>query len=244
MTPLLVLAALGALQAAHKPLAFEMAVVKASDPNAQAGGGIRPLAGGQTYVATNVPLRTMIRLMYSINDSQIQGGPDWMNTERYDVRGKAEKASNIDELHEMFQTLLADRFQLKFHKETKQLPVYELKVDKPGKMTVNESPQQFEIPMRFAGRGKAVGQRVPMSYLCWFLSQQLNRQVLDKTGLDKNFDFTLEFVPENARPEGGEPPDGPTIFTALKEQLGLKLESTKGPVEVFVIDSAAKPAEN
>src|SRR5258708_113831 len=108
-------------------LAFEVATVKPSDPNAR-GGGIRPMPGGQTYVATGVPLRLMIKLMYGITDVQIAGGPDWINTERFDVRAKAEKPSTIDHLHEMFQTLLGDRFQLKFHRETRTLPVYVLVV--------------------------------------------------------------------------------------------------------------------
>jgi uncharacterized protein (TIGR03435 family) len=105
-----------------------VASVKPADPAAR-GGGIRPLPGGQTYIANGAPLKLMVRLMYKITDSQIQGGPDWMNTERYDVRAKAEKPSNIDQLHEMFQTLLADRFQLKFHHEMKTISAYALTVD-------------------------------------------------------------------------------------------------------------------
>ena len=214
------------------PLAFEVASVKTSDP-ATRGGGIRPLPGGQTYVATGVPLKLMIRLMYRITDSQIQGGPDWMNTDRFDVRAKAEKPSNIDELHEMFQTLLADRFQLKFHREMKTISAYALVVDKPGKLKVSEATEPFEIPIKPAGFGKADGTRVPMSYLCWFLAQMLNLPVVDKTGLDKFYDFTLSWTPELppgvVLPPGVElpPTDGPTIFTALREQLGLKLESHK-----------------
>jgi uncharacterized protein (TIGR03435 family) len=235
---------------AKQPLAFEVATVKPSDPAAR-GGGIRPLPGGQTYVATSVPLRMMIKLMYGITDVQIVGGPDWINTDRFDVRAKAEKPSNLNELHEMFQTLLADRFKLQFHRETRTLPVYALVVDKPGKMKVDDSANNFDIPIQGTGRGQVAGVRVPMSYLAWFLSQQLNRPVLNKTDLDKFYAFTLQWTPELPpgfvpRP-GEEPPpvaDGPTIFTALREQLGLKLDSQKGPVEVFVIDSAQKPVEN
>jgi len=219
-----------------QPLAFEVATVKPSDPAAR-GGGIRPLPGGQTYVATSAPLRMMIKLMYGITDVQIVGGPDWINTDRFDVRAKAEKPSTIDQLHEMFQTLLGDRFQLKFHRETRTLPVYVLVVEKPGKMKLDDSPNMFDIPIKGTGRGQVEGARVPMSYLAWFLSQQLNRPVLNKTESDKFYAFTLQWTPELPpgfvpRP-GEEPPpvaDGPTIFTALREQLGLKRESQKGPV--------------
>ncbi len=195
------------------PLAFEVTTVKPSDPNAR-GGGIRPMPGGQTYVATGVPLRLMIKLMYGITDVQIAGGPDWINTERYDVHAKAEKPSNIDQLHQMFQTLLADRFQLKFHRETRTLPVFALILDKPGKLKLNESTPEFaDFPIKGRGPWQSRGYAPP------------------------------GFVPG----PGEDPPpgaNGPTIFTALREQLGLKLESQKGPVEVFVIDSAEKPKEN
>src|SRR5258706_14188197 len=129
------------------PLAFEVGSIKPADPEAR-GGGIRPLPGGQTYVAQGVPLRLIVQFMYKITDSQLVGGPDWMNTERFDIRAKAERPSNLDELHEMFQTLLADRFKLRFHRETRTLPAFVLPVDKPGlKMKPHESPEPFEIPI-------------------------------------------------------------------------------------------------
>lgn len=244
------------------PLAFEVASVKPSDLAARAGG-IRPLPGGQTYVAEAAPLKLMIRLMYKITDSQIVGGPDWMGTALFDVRAKAEKPSSVDDLHEMFQTLLADRFKLKFHREMRTLPALVLTVDKPGsKMKPNESTEPFDVPIKLASGGrppappKFAGTHVPMEYLRWWLGQAVGnfrpgqeRPVVDKTGLTGFYDFTLEFAPDLSglnTVEGTAPPqfDGPTIFTALREQLGLKLESAKGPVEVFVIDHAEKPTEN
>jgi len=231
-------------------LAFEVATVKPSPAGAR-GGGIRPLPGGQTYIACNIPLRVMIALMYHVTDSQISGGPDWINTERYDVEAKAEHPASLEELHEMFQTLLTDRFKLRFHRETKELPAYVLTVDRSGpKLKLNESPEQFEIPVK-GPPGKMVGERVSMSHLSWILAQILNRPVVDKTGLDRYYDFTLEWSPEPppglAAADGREPPPdgkGPTIFTALREQLGLKLDSQKGPVDVFVIDHVERSSEN
>ena len=245
-------------QDAPAPLAFDVASIKLSKRGGR-GGGIRPLQGGQTYVATNVPVRLIIRLMYRLADSQLVGGPEWLNTELYDIEGKTEmKGATSDQLHEMFQALLADRFKLKFHQETKEIVRFVLTVDKSGsRMKISEAPNNFDIPIQGAGRGKIVGQRVPIPHFCWFLSQGLNVPVVDKTGLDKNYDFTLEWSPElqDAAKAGlavpGNAPNelpavsyGPTLFTALREQLGLKLEPQKAPVQVLVIDHAQKPTEN
>jgi uncharacterized protein (TIGR03435 family) len=153
----------------------------------------------------------------------------------------------------MFQNLLADRFNLKFHKETREGPVYALMLDKSGsKMKINESDQDFKIPITPGPDNVFVGRRVPMQYLCWFLGQQLQteeRPVIDRTGLDKNYDFTLSFAPELPLnvPKENLPPgllDRPSIFDALKDQLGLKLQAQKGPVEYYVIDHLEKPSGN
>jgi uncharacterized protein (TIGR03435 family) len=256
MTPFGWLADAGRAQDTGKPqpLAFDVISIKPSPPGNRPGGmGIRPLPGGQSYVATGVPVKLIMKLMYHITDSQISGGPGWLDTDRYDIQAKAERPSDIDQLHEMFQTLLVDRFQLKFHREMRDMSALALTVDKSGpKLKLNESPQDFEIPIRPTARGKITGVRVPMSYFSWFLAQNLNRPVVDKTGLDKNYDFNLEWAPEIppgavfALRDGAPPPvvDGPTLFVALREQLGLKLDTQKTKVEVFVIDHAERPSEN
>jgi uncharacterized protein (TIGR03435 family) len=228
-------------------LAFEVASVKPSTPGGR-GGGIRPMPGGQTYIATNVPLRLMIKVMYRLNDSQIVGGTDWMDTDRWDVDAKAERPSSVDQLHEMFQTLLAERFKLRFHRERKELAAYALSVDKSGsKLKVSDSKEPFDVPIKPGDQpGKSVGTRVPMEYLCFFLAQLLNVPVVDQTGLDAFYDFTLELpAPAPLLTPGPAPAaDGPDIFTALRQQLGLKLESRKAPVEVFVIDHVERPTNN
>lgn len=238
------------LACAQTKLAFEVASIRPSDPGAQ-GGIIRPLAGGQTYIANNVPVRLIIKLMYKVTDNQISGGPDWMNTDRYDIRARAERPCNSDELHEMFKTLLADRFGLRFHTETREMPLLALVVDKAGhKMKVSEREHAFEIPVKPAGRGRISGERVPMGYFAWFLAQQLNRPVADKTGLDGFYDFQFEWAPEPLAgivvPPGPERalPDGPDLFTALRQQLGLRLENQRGPVPVMIIDHLEKPSSN
>lgn len=232
-------------------LTFEVASIRPAKPGVQ-GGGIKPLPGGQEYSAKNVPVKLMISLMYKIPMRQITGGPGWIETDFYDVEAKADRSYNLDDLHTMFQNLLADEFKLKFHKETREGPVYALLLDKSGlKMEVNESAQDFEIPIQ-GGPNGIVGKRVPMQYLSWFLGQVLQRDerpVINQTGLDKNYDFTLVFAPELPPdfPKENLPPgflDRPGIFDALKQQLGLRLEAQKGPVEYYVIDQVEKPAAN
>ncbi|HEX4749549.1 MAG TPA: TIGR03435 family protein [Bryobacteraceae bacterium] len=247
----------GQLGSAQSPnpsskLEFEVATVRAAKPD-EPGGGIRPLPGGQTYTAKNVPVALMIRLMFHLTPNQISGGPGWINTDRWDVDAKAEHPASLDDLHIMFQNLLIERFNIKFHHETKELSVYALVCDKGGsKMQPNTGPDPYDIPIQGAGRGKLVGKRVPMSYLTWFLAglPWIGRPVLDKTGLTGFYDFNFEFMPPQVIAPGspetdvGPGAEGPSFFTAVREQLGLRLEPEKGPVEIMVIDSIQKPTEN
>jgi uncharacterized protein (TIGR03435 family) len=170
----------------------------------------------------------------------------------------------------MLQSLLADRFQLKLTHGTKDLPAYALVVAKNGPKLQKAKPVDTPAdapsgpgghphgPMMRMGRGELNGQGVELSFLASVLSQQLGRQVLDQTGLKGNYDLTLKWTPEQGEgmmlggPGGGPPPEGaplpdtsgPSIFTAVEEQLGLKLEATKAPAEVLVIDHAERPSEN
>jgi len=239
-------------QATPARLSFDVAAIKLSQPGVD-GGGIKPLPGGDGYVVQNMPIKIMISLMYRVPARQITGAPDWLDTEHYDIEAKADHAYSIDDLHVMFQNLLADRFNLKFHKEIKEGPVYALMLDKSGsKMTVNDSAQDFKIPILPGPDNVYVGTRVPMPYFCWFLGQQLqeeHRPVINLTGLDKNYNFTLSFAPELPPnvPKENLPPsflDRPSLFDALKQQLGLRLQAQKGPVEYYVIDHVDKPSAN
>jgi uncharacterized protein (TIGR03435 family) len=153
----------------------------------------------------------------------------------------------------MLQDLLADRFHLKLTREAKEMPIFALVLAKSGaklkESTVGEDGRRMQT-----GRGRIEVQGIDMASLANMLSQQLGRTVVDKTGLTGNYDFKLEWTPDLGQPQGPKeiggaetaPPDslGPTIFTALQEQLGLKLESTKGPVEILVIERVEKPSEN
>jgi uncharacterized protein (TIGR03435 family) len=234
-------------------LTFEVASIKPTQSSAGAVYGIKPLPGGSGYTAQNVPFKLMMSLMYKVPMRQILGGPDWVNTDRFDIEARADHPSSVDDLHVMFQNLLADRFNLRFHKEVKEGPVYALTVDKSGlKMKANGSGQAFGIPIVPAPGGGFTGTRVPMQYLSWWLSQQLQndgRPVVDQTGLDQSYDFTLSFAPQLPPNISRDslPPEMqnlPSIFDAVKQQLGLKLEAQKGPVEYYVIDNVDKPSAN
>jgi uncharacterized protein (TIGR03435 family) len=237
-------------------LRFEVVSFKPSE-GAGPGGGIRPAPGGQRYVATNCPIKLMIQVAYRLKADQIVGGPGWLDTDRYDMEGKAEKPSTADELHVMLMNMLVDRMQLKFHHEKKEMARYALTVDKGGsKLTPHEAanagePWVDQTTEKFLHL-KLKATSAPMDYFAFRLSQLLDRPVVDLTELKGGYDFTLTYTRELPAgfPEGakinGEDPDtsGPTLFEALKRQLGLELKPQKGPVDVIVIDHAEKPTAN
>ncbi len=212
-------------------LTFDVISIHPSNPTEQ-GGSIKAMPSGQGYLAKVVPVRLMISLMYKIPARQITSGPDWMDSDLFDIQAKADKAYNRDDLQTMFRNLLADRFGLRFHVEKRQGNIYALTIDPSGlKMKPNTSPDDFTIPVQPHGAASITGTRVPINYLCWQLGQFLQddeRPVINLTGLSGNFDFKLEFLPQ--LPPGADttdlPPsflDRPNLFTALREQLGLKL---------------------
>jgi bla regulator protein blaR1 len=215
----------------------------------------RALPGGQ-LMAMGVTLKFLIIQAYQVRAFQISGGPGWVGTERWDIQAKPEgiqgRLSSAQETV-MVRALLEDRFQLKVHRETKEMPIYAMVVAKDGpKLTAAD-------PSVHGGRtppGAWDLKNVNTADLAKHLSEQLWRTVIDRTGLSGNYDIRLEWTPERGEggpeafglppaPEGaGSPSTGPSIFTAIQEQLGLKLESTKGPVEIVVIDRAEKASAN
>lgn len=239
-------------QGQQSRLTFDVAAIHPSNPGG-VGGGIKPLPNGTGYIVQNMTVKSMMTVIYRISAGRIQGGHDWFGTAAFDLEAKADRAYGLDDLHTMFKNMLADRFGLKFHTETKQGPVYDLMVDKSGvKMKPDGDLGNLNIPITPNGPAEFVGTKVPLSYLCWFLEQQMQsdqRPVIDKTGLTQVYDFTLAFMPELPPGVSTEalPPEiqnRPRIQDALVEQLGLRLESAKGPVESYVIDHVEKPSEN
>ncbi len=235
--------------AAQQParLTFDIASIHLTRPG-ETNGFIKALPGGQEYVSQNIPVKLMISLMYKIPQRQISGAPGWLTSDPYDIDAKATASYSIDDLHLMFQNLLSDRFNLRFHMETRPGNVYALTLD-PGKpliMKLNDSPQTYAIPLNFAANAFH-GIRVPMPYLTWFLGQELQddeRPVIDQTGLTGNYDFTLSFAPVIPPGATVPPDDRPSLFEAVKDQLGLKLTPEKGPVPYLVIDHIDRPSEN
>jgi uncharacterized protein (TIGR03435 family) len=253
--------------------AFEVVSVK---PNKSDSGMIRIMAKPDGYAGSNLSLKMLVQSAYGIREDLISGAPSWADSARFDIDAKV-AGSDVDALKKLspeqrrllLQPLLADRFKLKIHTETKQLPVYEIVLAKGGSKLKEATAGDTYANgikghdgaggggmMRF-GPGQLTAQAVPLTSLANMLSQQLHRTVLDKTGLTGKYDLELTWTPEQGAdpmfkgaegsPQRGDAaPDssGPSIFTALQEQLGLKLQSAKGPVETLVIDHVEMPSEN
>lgn len=180
-----------------------------------------------------------------------------MDTDTFDMQAKAEKPSNVEELHIMLQNLLAERFQLQFHRSTKVMPMYALTVEKGGPKMEAHTAKSAGDPWVDIQQTKFLHQTwiatfVPMDYFAWRLSMLMDLPVVDQTNLKGGYDFKLSYtadLPPNLPAEArinGEAIDttGPSIYEAVREQLGLKLEKTKGPVEILQIDRVEKPSGN
>ncbi len=239
-------------QTAPVRLVYDVAFVKPSEPDAS-DGEVDPLPGGTGYNALRISVKDMLSVMYRVPGRQITGGPEWLYSEKFDVLARTDRPYSIDDLHLMFQNLLADRFNLKLHRQIKPGPVYVLTIASSGlKMKLVDPGKDRHSPVTTGSNDETTGSRVPMNYFCFWLGQNLQndqRPVLDKTGLTGTYDFTLKFrpqLPPDASTEGMSPETQslPSIFTALKDQLGLELIPQKGPVETLVIDHAEKPSAN
>ena len=236
-------------------LRFEVALLKPS-VRQKPDFGIRPAPGGRRYEAWNCPIKVMIQAAFRVKPEQIVGGARWLDSDPYDMEAEAEKPSTADELHVMLMNMLVDRLQLKFHHEYRDMRRYALTVDQGGpRLTPHPAAnagdlwidQTTEKPLHI----KLKGTSSPMDYLAFRLSMLLDLPVVDLTGMHGAYDFTLDYTQEQSGfPEGaklnGEEPDtsGPTVFAAVKQQLGLELKTGKGPVEVIVIDGAERPSGN
>jgi uncharacterized protein (TIGR03435 family) len=255
------------------PLYFEAATIKPSDPKAPPGSGIRRQPGGR-FSTINAPLRMLVTFAFQIQNYQLVA-PGWIADDRYDIVAKMEgdpppviPGTGADHMMLATRTLLADRFKMKMHRETREMDIYALVMAKPGGKpgpALNPAGDACKA-QNFAGRGapapgappppvcgvQMVLGRIrfggyPLSLFTSAVSGQLGRFVIDRTGLEGNWDFELTYTPEQrgTAPPGADlptsDPNGPSLFTAVQEQLGLKFEATKGPVDVIVIDSIEKP---
>jgi uncharacterized protein (TIGR03435 family) len=242
-------------QAAAAPQTFDVASIHINNTETDGHHHIISDPGESHFRTINLALRELIQFAYDMPDSQILGGPTWLDSIMFDIDAKSDPAVDA-ELHAlpteqarhqkqlMVQALLADRFQLKVHQETRQLPVYALVVAKDGPRF---KPSQINGTTIDASRARLhiAGSDDTVGVLTRELAQVLGRVVVNQTGLSGRYDLTLRWTPDDAATLASPSPDvPPDIFTAIQEQLGLKLESTKGPVPVLVIDSAEKPSPN
>jgi uncharacterized protein (TIGR03435 family) len=227
----------GTLATSGQQPTFDVASVKIN--RSGDGGGRRDIPGPGTLKFTNSTLQACIRWAYDVRDFQIGGAPNWLNSDRYDIIAKSEIANtDTGQLRLMLQALLAERFKLQLHRETRELPVYSLVVGKCGsklKKTTSGVSSLASGPDSIADRAAT------MAVLASQLSTILERVVVDKTGLTGKYDIKLEWVRELEAATGS----GPSVFAAIQAQLGLKLEAGKGDVEVLVIEHAERvPTED
>jgi uncharacterized protein (TIGR03435 family) len=264
---------------------FEVASVKPNDSQDRGGTTNVPLGPSGAFTpthgyfsATNYPLMTYILFAYKINGNQFpflrSQLPDWVNSDKFDIQARAPGEPTKDEMRAMMRALLAERFQLKIHEETREIPVLAIVLAKPGKFGPNFRPHPadaqcntvllpqgrtsaltapspkdmidggfpvfcgglLQLEPSVPGRWHYGGRDLTLEFLSNSLSSmsQLGRPMVDKTGLTGKFDFHLEWTPEGRGPAPDNP--GPTFEAAMREQLGLKLESTKAPMPVLVVD--------
>ena len=255
---------------------FEVATVKPNKSGDQRQF-IQRQPGGRVTV-TNMPLRALITFAYQLAPFQLAGGPSWLASDRFDMVAKLEgnpdfpaPGSGPDPIQLAMRALMADRFKLKFHRETREMDIYALVTMKPGvpgpalKPATRDCAAQMKAGPRAGGPpppmpatgivpcgimgspGMIRFGGFPLSQLTTMLGAQSGRMVVDRTGLAGNWEFELRYAAEQrGQPPPGidvpaPDPDAPSLFTALQEQLGLKLESTKGPVDVLVVDSVEQP---
>jgi uncharacterized protein (TIGR03435 family) len=247
---------------AHPP-SYDVASIKPAKPGDESTLLFRLGA----FTVKGMTLKSLIKQAYGIEDDQISGAPKWVGSQTYDIEAKVDgaDAATLEKLSEdqsklMFQSFLRDRFQLKAHWETKELPVLALVVAKGGPKLQQAKPgdtypdgikgpdgkPEGHAGMMMWGRGRLTGQGIPIADMVPPLTQELGRIVQDKTGLTGKYDIELRWTTDDAVPDSRSASDspGPSIFTAMQEQLGLKLESQKAPVEVLLIDHVEQPPPN
>ena len=252
----------GLAQTQAVQLRFEVASIK---PVKEGGkGGIQILPGGRLKLE-GFTLKNLISFAYDIREDRITGGPRWSGSAAYNIDAKPEHAESADQgaaapgttswqrMEHRLQVLLAERFGLAFHKDVKEGPIYALVVARGGAKLQPTTEAGDIPPSTMRSSGSITGRAGTVRMLAALFSNWLQRPVEDRTGLTGRYDYKLEYAQETAPAGRGGPPDmppepgssgssGPSVFTALQEQLGLKLESTRGKIVTIVIDRAERPA--
>jgi uncharacterized protein (TIGR03435 family) len=239
--------------AAGAKAVFEVATIKPAKPEARGKGFV---VRGHEFSTINTSLSSLITFAYGIHARQVTGGPSWMETEKFDItaRPEGEGMPDAKQLRTMVQKLLADRFQLTFHRDKKELSVYALVAGKSGPKLTPSTGDPNGLPGLFFRKLGVLNVRNGnmADFAEVMQSSVLDRPVVDQTGLSGRFDFALEWTPDEfqfadfgPRPANADNTDSaPDLFTAIQQQLGLKLDAVKAPTEVLVIDHVEKPSEN
>jgi uncharacterized protein (TIGR03435 family) len=245
----LILAILGAWgQAARSQTAFEVASVRLSVDTSRKPS-IGPSPGGERFTARRMPLLWLISSAYGVSIRQISDLPKLFASKSYDIEAKTAQRASREQMMKMLQTLIEERFKLRLHHETKDLNAYVLTIAKDGPK-LDENTSGADLEARNSGAGRESYRNFPMPIFANILAAHLYDTVVDRTGLKSSYDFKLEFRPESAREgpyDGHEPAanlDGPSLFTALREQLGLELKRQRVAVELLVIDHIEEPSGN
>jgi uncharacterized protein (TIGR03435 family) len=234
---------------------FEVASIKRSEPGNARGSTFEFLPGGGLRIA-NGTLRAILETAYDVREFQILGGPGWVNSERYDILARSADSlangagtpNDVKAIRLRLQALLRQRFNLDVHRETRELPEYLLEVAKKGAKLIPGDASNGANNARTGIQrscGQMIGTNATMANLSLMLARQLDRPVLDRTGLTGKYNFQFAWTPDTGPCSGSpESSNAPSIFTALEETLGLRLESIKGPVDSLIIDHADRPSEN
>jgi uncharacterized protein (TIGR03435 family) len=235
--------------------AFDVATIRPADPDAKAGRYI-VMQGTHRFVEKYYTLKLLIAAAYDLNPKTISGGPGWIESDHYDILAvtPGDVRPTHDEQMSMLRNLLTDRFKLTFHREQKTFSIYELELaksgpklkastappDDPAALISTVYPQRIVLPARNATMG---------DFVSLLQRALLDRPVVDKTGLSGRYDFDLEWAPDETQ-FGGDVPvasadaPSPPFFSGIQEQLGLRLEATRGPVDALVVDKAERPSAN
>jgi uncharacterized protein (TIGR03435 family) len=223
---------------------FEVASVRLHASNEPTRIGVRISGNRVSGIAS---LKQFILTAYDLQPYQVVGGPNWIDLDRYELAAKVPGESNVslEQARPYLQALLADRFELKAHRETKDIPVYALVVAKNGlklKESAADGTSQTSLPSVQASTMHVTTGKATMERLAKILSSYAGRPVKDDTGLMGSYQINLEWTPDSVAPDSAA--EAPLLVTAVQEQLGLRLEPRKAPMEVLVIDHAEKPSGN
>ena len=234
----------GPIAAQENParLEFDLAVINPANENKITAGSTSSSSfGGDRLELRGFTVKAMVKMAYRLQDYQIIGGPKWFDNDTYDVDAKSAPGGTQQQIPQKLQSLLADRFQLVLRRETRTLPAYALGPVKSGSKLKEAGPGA--PPGGFGWGPRMIRSKgATMHDFAERLADALQHPVLDQTGLSGIYEIDLKFAPVEPNPSDTDP--GPSIFQALQEQLGLKLDTTKGPVEVMVVDRLERPSAN